>query len=148
LETLVPYLKSDPSGNLGPGWTWWCWNPNSGDTGGILKDDWISVNQQKVDELKPIQFVFPGAGLTPGAFSPRAGAIPLASSPAVLAPAPGEDRARETIHSSSPGSAEGFGDAIPTGHRTQSLALVDPLALDVLTVMGPGRFLDPFADSP
>ncbi|MBI4509929.1 MAG: glycoside hydrolase family 5 protein [Deltaproteobacteria bacterium] len=34
-------------------WTYWCWNPNSGDTGGILKDDWVSVNDWKVDVLKP-----------------------------------------------------------------------------------------------
>jgi len=34
-------------------WTYWCWNPNSGDTGGILKDDWSTVNQWKIDILKP-----------------------------------------------------------------------------------------------
>jgi aryl-phospho-beta-D-glucosidase BglC (GH1 family) len=34
-------------------WTYWCWNPNSGDTGGILKDDWVSVNQIKYNLIKP-----------------------------------------------------------------------------------------------
>jgi aryl-phospho-beta-D-glucosidase BglC (GH1 family) len=34
-------------------WTFWCFNPNSGDTGGILKDDWVSVNQAKYNLLKP-----------------------------------------------------------------------------------------------
>jgi endoglucanase len=34
-------------------WTFWCLNPNSGDTGGILGDDWVSVKQWKVDRLKP-----------------------------------------------------------------------------------------------
>ncbi len=34
-------------------WTFWTMNPNSGDTGGILKDDWISVNQWKMDVLNP-----------------------------------------------------------------------------------------------
>lgn len=34
-------------------WTFWSMNPNSGDTGGILKDDWASVNQWKLDVLKP-----------------------------------------------------------------------------------------------
>lgn len=34
-------------------WTFWTMNPNSGDTGGILQDDWASVNQWKVDVLSP-----------------------------------------------------------------------------------------------
>jgi endoglucanase len=34
-------------------WTYWSLNPNSGDTGGILKDDWVSVEQWKMDVLKP-----------------------------------------------------------------------------------------------
>jgi endoglucanase len=28
-------------------------NPNSGDTGGILKDDWTSVEKAKIDIIKP-----------------------------------------------------------------------------------------------
>ena len=31
---------------------YWSWNPNSGDTGGILQDDWNSVWQDKVDLLR------------------------------------------------------------------------------------------------
>ena len=31
---------------------YWCWNPNSGDTGGILKDDWTTVWSDKYDNLK------------------------------------------------------------------------------------------------
>ena len=34
-------------------WTFWTMNPNSGDTGGILQDDWTSVNQWKLDVLQP-----------------------------------------------------------------------------------------------
>ncbi len=34
-------------------WTFWTMNPNSGDTGGILQDDWLSVNQWKMDVLSP-----------------------------------------------------------------------------------------------
>ncbi|MDH7444458.1 cellulase family glycosylhydrolase [Aquimarina sp. 2201CG14-23] len=34
-------------------WTFWTMNPNSGDTGGILQDDWTSVNQWKLDVLNP-----------------------------------------------------------------------------------------------
>ncbi|WP_075341628.1 cellulase family glycosylhydrolase [Tenacibaculum agarivorans] len=36
-------------------WTFWSMNPNSGDTGGILQDDWASVNQWKLDVLIPYQ---------------------------------------------------------------------------------------------
>ena len=31
---------------------YWSWNPNSGDTGGILQDDWQSVSQDKYNNLK------------------------------------------------------------------------------------------------
>jgi gliding motility-associated-like protein len=34
-------------------WTFWCFNPNSGDTGGILQDDWVTVNEWKMEVLKP-----------------------------------------------------------------------------------------------
>jgi len=34
-------------------WTFWCWNPNSGDTGGILDDQWTNLVTAKVDLLKP-----------------------------------------------------------------------------------------------
>jgi aryl-phospho-beta-D-glucosidase BglC (GH1 family) len=65
LEKLTDYLSGDfntdgridlAAGQEGPGWTWWSWNPNSGDTGGILADDWTTVNTRKVDYLEPLQF--------------------------------------------------------------------------------------------
>lgn len=34
-------------------WTFWALNPNSGDTGGLLKDDWVTVNPGKYALLKP-----------------------------------------------------------------------------------------------
>jgi aryl-phospho-beta-D-glucosidase BglC (GH1 family) len=73
MDTMVNYLKGDldgngsndlPAGSQGVSWTWWAWNPNSGDTGGILKDDWNSVNQNKVDKLKPVEFSWGSAGGT------------------------------------------------------------------------------------
>ncbi|MDC7221931.1 MAG: cellulase family glycosylhydrolase [Spirochaetales bacterium] len=33
--------------------TVWSWNPNSGDTGGILQDDWVSVEEEKYNLFKP-----------------------------------------------------------------------------------------------
>lgn len=34
-------------------WTFWALNPNSGDTGGILSNDWTSVVQWKLDAVAP-----------------------------------------------------------------------------------------------
>ncbi|MET0430500.1 MAG: calcium-binding protein, partial [Microvirga sp.] len=41
-------------GQQGINWTWWSWNPNSGDTGGILTDDWTNVRQDKLDQLSSL----------------------------------------------------------------------------------------------
>lgn len=69
-EKMTDYLAGDLDGNgtndlaagqQGISWTYWSWNPNSGDTGGILTDDWNGVHQNKVDQLTPLQFSF-GSG--------------------------------------------------------------------------------------
>jgi endoglucanase len=71
LDKMVTYLQGDldgngtndlPAGQLGVSWTWWSWNPNSGDTGGILQDDWTTVQTEKVTKLTPVQFSFGQAG--------------------------------------------------------------------------------------
>ncbi|MFO0749196.1 MAG: cellulase family glycosylhydrolase [Myxococcota bacterium] len=33
---------------------YWCWNPNSGNTGGILEDDWKTPNAAKMKLLRPL----------------------------------------------------------------------------------------------
>lgn len=50
LQTLMAYLGT---GTGGIGFTFWSWNPNSGDTGGILNDDWTTVNTAKQAYLDP-----------------------------------------------------------------------------------------------
>jgi aryl-phospho-beta-D-glucosidase BglC (GH1 family) len=60
------------AGQAGISWTWWSWNPDSGDTGGILQDDWQTVNQNKVQGLIPIEFMLPttsGAATTTATFT-------------------------------------------------------------------------------
>jgi endoglucanase len=59
LNSLVTYLGRNTGAN-GISWTFWCWNPNSGDTGGILNDDWTTVNQTKHNLLVPMQFPLDG----------------------------------------------------------------------------------------
>lgn len=62
LNELLPYLDGDfdgdgtrdiPAEDEGMSWTWWSWNPNSGDTGGILANDWTTVLEDKVALLAP-----------------------------------------------------------------------------------------------
>ncbi|MEW1908265.1 cellulase family glycosylhydrolase [Kitasatospora sp. NPDC085895] len=65
LKALVQYLR--PTAQYGAdsfGWTFWSWNPNSGDTGGILNDDWTTVNTVKDGYLADIKA--PGFGGTGG----------------------------------------------------------------------------------
>ncbi|MFF0594152.1 cellulase family glycosylhydrolase [Streptomyces antibioticus] len=56
LAALVDYLR--PTSTYGGDsfhWTFWSWNPNSGDTGGILKDDWQTVDTVKDGYLASIK---------------------------------------------------------------------------------------------
>jgi len=62
LDMLTNYMDGDfnlngsngglPAGNKGLSFTFWCLNPNSGDTGGILNDDWTTVNAAKLAAIK------------------------------------------------------------------------------------------------
>ncbi|MGH7861295.1 MAG: glycoside hydrolase family 5 protein, partial [Candidatus Dormibacteraceae bacterium] len=49
-RTLVAYLKAN-----GMHYTYWCWNPDSGDTGGLLEDDWTTLDPAKEALLKTYQ---------------------------------------------------------------------------------------------
>jgi endoglucanase len=48
LEALMDYMTEN-----GMSFTFWAWNPNSGDTGGLVDNDWWTVNQDKFDILEP-----------------------------------------------------------------------------------------------
>ncbi|MFG1672566.1 cellulase family glycosylhydrolase [Micromonospora sp. NPDC049282] len=58
LENLMAYTGT---GVNGMSFTYWSWNPNSGDTGGIANDDWTTVNQAKQSILQPY-LIPPGGG--------------------------------------------------------------------------------------
>ena len=47
-DALFAYLKQRDLRDV----FYWSWNPNSGDTGGILNDDWTTVRQDKVTLLQ------------------------------------------------------------------------------------------------
>lgn len=59
LDGLLTY-----TGANGISWLFWAWNPNSGNTGGVLLDDWTTVNLQKQQVLALYQFVTPAPGGT------------------------------------------------------------------------------------
>jgi chitinase len=49
-------VKDIPAGQQGPSWTYDSWNPDSPNVGGILANDWQTVNQNKMAYLTPIEF--------------------------------------------------------------------------------------------
>jgi endoglucanase len=70
LKSLVSYMGT---GTDAFHWSFWCWNPDSGDTGGILNDDWSSVNTTKDGYLASIKsslFDAVGSGPTGGSTTP------------------------------------------------------------------------------
>ncbi len=80
LKTFMDYAGGKCS------WTFWCMNPNSGDTGGILQGDWVSVEQAKVNAIKPYlapqhdPFPVPSDPSTPPSASPSV-SVPPTSTP-------------------------------------------------------------------
>lgn len=72
MEKITAYLNGDFTGtgtkelsddSQGASWIWWSWNPNSGDTGGILLEDWSTPDQTKLKFIKPLMTC--KASLTP-----------------------------------------------------------------------------------
>ncbi|KAL0040077.1 hypothetical protein WJX79_005360 [Trebouxia sp. C0005] len=56
MQDLASYLGNVGAGADGqhapiPHWFYWSWNANSGDTGGIVADDWTSIHWKKIDYL-------------------------------------------------------------------------------------------------
>ena len=53
LTDLAAYLNCDGRGDDGRherigSWFYWCWNANSGDTGGLVRDDWTILEWGKL----------------------------------------------------------------------------------------------------
>jgi len=53
LQALQAYIRQNRLN-----WAYWSLNPNSGDTAGLLLDDWMSLHQEKQDILAGIQYPF------------------------------------------------------------------------------------------
>jgi aryl-phospho-beta-D-glucosidase BglC (GH1 family) len=63
LDAMYKYLLGDfdgdgvdgmKAGDTGISWTVWTWGPLSGDTGGILKSDWMTLEAAKVADLQKV----------------------------------------------------------------------------------------------
>ena len=73
-DAITTYLGGDfngdgvndlASGEARLSFAWWSWNPNSGDTGGILNDDWTTVRSNAIDLLEPFLEAPEGGGQEP-----------------------------------------------------------------------------------
>ncbi len=65
MKALMSYMGSDVNGMS---FTYWSWNPDSGDTGGIVKDDWYTVDQAKQSIVGP--YLIPPVPTAGGATTP------------------------------------------------------------------------------
>ncbi|MBA2727273.1 MAG: cellulase family glycosylhydrolase [Parachlamydiaceae bacterium] len=59
LEDIAKYLNNSGAGADGKhraikNWFYWSWNANSGDTGGIVEDNWLNIIWKKIDYLATI----------------------------------------------------------------------------------------------
>ena len=89
-SSLISYLGSSSSNGANDfSWTFWSWNPNSGDTGGILSDDWLTVNTNKDTPLNAIKFSLSGGPTpTPSGGTPTPSGSPQPSPSAGSPPPP------------------------------------------------------------
>lgn len=79
-RALVSYLQEN---NIS--YTYWTLNPNSGDTGGILLDDWQSVNTEKHSLLSGYQFPMIEIEQSNGrSAAPKAQKTPLSAPPSPM----------------------------------------------------------------
>jgi endoglucanase len=79
-DALFAYLKQRDLLDV----FYWSWNPNSGDTGGILNDDWTTVRQDKVTLLQ----AFWAGAPNPSATTPTSPSTPTPTPPSTTTPAP------------------------------------------------------------
>lgn len=163
-EAITSYLSGDfdnngtidiPEGTQDLSWTFWSWNPNSTDTGGILADDWNTVNENKMAYLESIQFDFdeaaagvlvhfvvtlaePSAGSVTVQYATSDGTATAGSDYAgasgVLTFAPGETS--KTI------SVVVFGDTVLEGDEGFLVTLSNPSGAAITDETGAGTIVD------
>jgi endoglucanase len=108
MKALMTYMGT---GVNGMSFTYWSWNPDSGDTGGIVSDDWFTVNQARQAIVGP--YLIPpvpagGTGPTTGPTTsgPTTGPTGPTGGP-TTPPATGSCTATYTTVNSYPGGFQG-----------------------------------------
>src|SRR5207245_10810800 len=72
IHTLMAYIRAH-----GLSYTFWCLNPNSGDTGGLLKNNWTTVSAAKMALLRTDLAPLIGTPLRqPSSGTSSAGSVP------------------------------------------------------------------------
>ncbi|MCX2929127.1 cellulase family glycosylhydrolase [Mycobacterium sp. CVI_P3] len=161
-EALTSYLSgdfdNDGTVDIGAGtedmsWTFWSWNPNSGDTGGILADDWKTINDNKMVYLTPIEFTG-DSGTSLASFVVSLGApsaqtvtvqyatsngtatagLDYVSVAGTITFAPGETQKIITVPVN--------GDSLAENDETFTLMLSNPSGATLSDAMGTGTILD------
>ncbi len=146
LTALVGYLQTNRMS-----FAYWSYNPNSGDTGGLVADDWRTPQQAKLDDLAPL--------LTEGAVpppvpspTPSRTVLPMATETPSATTAPAPDpapigSATSVPHSPTPSSAAGSGvtaswqlqSSWPDGYVAQLVVTAPVGAIDRWTVSWPDQ---------
>jgi endoglucanase len=117
-------------------WTMWCWNPNSGDTGGMLENDWVTVDQAKYNLVKPY---------LAGSTGPTPTAVPTAPPVVTAAPTAAPTIVPTAVPTTAPTTAPGglLGDVNGSG----SIDIVDALLVAQYYVgLNPAGFVTANAD--
>ena len=142
-----------PAGTEDMSWTFWSWNPNSGDTGGILADDWTTINQNKIVYLTPIEFTG-GTGTSLASFvvtlaapatqtvtvqyatsnGTASAGLDFVSVSGMLSFAPGETQKIITVPVN--------GDSLAEANETFTIMLSNPTGATLTDAMGTGTILD------
>jgi endoglucanase len=120
LTKLMAYMGT---GVNGISFTYWAWNPNSGDTGGIVQDDWVTVQTAKQNIVGPYLIPPTGGGTSspPASSRPPSPSVSPSSSPSPSAPPVGGCTVTYRVDSSWP---QGFNATVTV--RNNGTAAVNP----------------------
>jgi aryl-phospho-beta-D-glucosidase BglC (GH1 family) len=161
-EAITSYLSGDFDNNgaidIAAGvedmsWAFWSWNPNSGDTGGILADDWRTINQNKMTYLTPILYTG-AAGSSLASFTVTLGTPSTQTVTVQYATSNGTATAGSDYTASvgtltfAPGETQKtiavviMGDSLTEGSENFHLMLSNPAGASLTDAMGMGTIVD------
>lgn len=110
LADLAAYMNAQGAGNTGGhkpvgNYFYWCYNANSGDTGGLVDDSWMNLQWVKLRYLSDNLGLTPWYKAQPARRRPAPAAAAAAGDTAASAPAGGSDAASDIIVGTGPAEA-------------------------------------------